>query len=94
MNFTILIAREIQNKKTLVLHSIGHVSKRNAILGFIGKAAKLLYGICDIECIKNFNFNIQLAQNTTQTKWIKEQFKVVKLKQENEAREFYNMTCS
>ena len=36
--------------------------------------------------------NIQVAQNTTQTKWIKEQLKVIKLKQEIEAREFYNMT--
>lgn len=40
--------------------------------------------------MNKFNFNIQLAQNTTtQTKLIKEQIEIVKLKQDIEAREFY-----
>ena len=86
------IIREIQKKKTLVLNSIGHLSKRSTVVGLIGKAAKLLFGICNLECIKKFNFNIELAHNTTQLKLINEQIKIIKLKNEFEAREYYNMT--
>jgi len=79
------IMKSLQEKKNLILNSIGHtVSERGTLLGYVIKAARLLYEICNLECtsIKKLNFHIGLAQNTSQLKLVKEQIKVVKLKHE------------
>jgi hypothetical protein len=45
----------------------------------MGKIAQTIYGLCDIECIKKFDFGIAklLAGGTTNTKFVPEQSKVV-----------------
>lgn len=61
------------------------------------KAAKLLYGICNftnLQYIKKFDFNIKLAQNTTQFKSVKEQLKTFNFRQVVEASEYYKMAFS
>lgn len=74
------IVDNLYNKKTQVLDSIGHIiTRRSALTKLVTKAAKLIYGICNLECIQKFNFNIAVAQNTSQSKLIKEQIKVVQL---------------
>ncbi|XP_060871073.1 uncharacterized protein LOC132945368 isoform X2 [Metopolophium dirhodum] len=74
------IVDNLHNKKTQVLDSIGHIiTKRNALTKLVTKAAKLIYGICNLECIQKFNFNIAKSQSTSQSKLIKEQIKVVQL---------------
>lgn len=87
------IINNLQHQKTQVLDSIGHViSKRNALLKFAAKAARLIYGICNLECIKKFNFNIGVAQNTSQSKLIKEQIKVVQLNHDIGTNKYVNMS--
>ncbi|CAI6353722.1 unnamed protein product [Macrosiphum euphorbiae] len=74
------IVENLHRKKTQVLNSIGHViTKRSALTKFVTKAARLIYGICNLECIQKFNFNIGVAKNTSQYKLIKDQIKVVEL---------------
>lgn len=89
------IVNNIQNKKSQVLDSIGHViEKRNALLTIAKKAARLIYGVCNLECIKKFDFNIGVSQNTSQPKLIKEQVKVIKLNHKIGAREYINTSLS
>jgi len=88
-----VIVKVIQKKKNLVLDSIGYtVSKRSTMLGMVTKAARLIYGMCNLECIKQFNFNIGQTHNAPQIKLIKEQIKIVKLKSEFNEHEYYNMS--
>ncbi|KAF0726158.1 Integrase catalytic domain-containing protein [Aphis craccivora] len=87
------IIDDLLRKKTQVLDSIGHVIiKRNALLNFAAKAARLIYGICNLECIKKFNFNIGVAKNTSQSKLIKEQIKVVQLNHNIGTRKYFNIS--
>jgi len=62
------------------------------MLGMVTKAARLIYGMCNLECIKQFNFNIGQTHNAPQIKLIKEQIKIVKLKSEFNEHEYYNMS--
>lgn len=82
-----------------MLSFIGHnISKRSTNIGLIGLAARLLYGICNLDCIKRFNSIIGLTENHTShhLKLIKEQINVIKLKLQEfeEHDEMYNMTYS
>ncbi|XP_060881048.1 uncharacterized protein LOC132952688 isoform X1 [Metopolophium dirhodum] len=87
------IVRELRKRRELVIKSIEHkLSKRSTTLGTIAKAARLIYGICNLECIKRFTFNIGQTHDATQTKFVKEQIKIVKLQTKFDEYENYNTT--
>ncbi|KAF0703129.1 Integrase catalytic domain-containing protein [Aphis craccivora] len=80
---------DLQHKKTQVLDSIGYViTKRSVLLKLAAKAARLIYGICNLEFIKKCIFNIGVAQNTSQSKLIK----VIQLNHGIRTREYFNMS--
>ncbi|XP_060859873.1 uncharacterized protein LOC132937056 [Metopolophium dirhodum] len=90
------IARQGKEKKNILYNSIGHhdhLAKRSINLGSLVKFAQTIYGLCDINCIKKFNFGILKLSETEKTnlKLEKEQLKVVKVKNDNETREYYSL---
>jgi len=86
------IVNDLRKKKELVLDSIKHSVSKRSKLGMLTKAARLIYGICNLECIRKFNFNIEQTHNAPQTKLVKEQIKIVKLQNKFDEHENYNMT--
>lgn len=90
------IARQGREKKNLLYNSIGHhnhVGKRSINLGNLLKFAQTIYGLCDINCIRKFNFGIlKLSEGEkTNLKLEKEQLKVVRVKKDYEGREYYSL---
>jgi len=58
----------------------------------IARTARLIYGICNLECIKKITYNIVQTHNAEQTKLVKEQIKTIKLNSDFDEHENYNKT--
>jgi len=82
--FTLKLFNEIKHKKHLVISSIGFKTKnRRSIVDTISKTARLLFGLCNAECMNKFNtiINRFTSTNDNQIKLIEEQIKIIRLNQ-------------
>ena len=97
--FTLKIARvltaKIEEKKELIFNSVGHRGKRD-LLTKIAKAAQLLYGMCNNECINSCDNNIKqmIGTNTDQLKLITKQIKILQLRQYEQNKKIDNIMYS
>lgn len=70
-----------QLKERVILSSIGHQNRNKRELNFktLFRTAQLLFGICDINCIQNFDSNINKLENSgeNEMKILKEQIKII-----------------
>ncbi len=85
--FTLKLLNEIKHKKDLVFSSIGFKTKtRRSIVDKISKTARLLFGLCNADCMNKFNtiINRFTGTNDNQVKLIEEQIKIIRLKQDQE----------
>ncbi|KAE9523117.1 hypothetical protein AGLY_016485 [Aphis glycines] len=83
-----ILELEVEKKKNIVLESIGHshISKRSISFKTMTTVAQVLYGLCDRYCVFKSNKNIEIlhGSNDTEINDIKQQLKIVKLKQEED----------
>lgn len=72
-------------KEKLILSTIGYKNRNKRELNFksVFRTAQLLFGMCDIDCIKKFDININNLENSgdKEIKILKEQVKIIKIQQ-------------
>jgi len=84
------LAKKIELKEKLLFESIGlpHRSRRQVkTLAALAKAAQILFGICDFNCITNSNKKINEMQSTglKETKILENRVKILEIDQERES---------
>jgi len=78
-----LINKKLFSRKELLLDSV-EIRVRRGIIEYATKAAQVLYGLCNWECIKKFDFSINRLKETKvdQMDVIKENMRILNIKHE------------
>jgi len=91
LTYTTKLLETIETKKQLIFSSIGYNNrnKRNVLTTFT-KATRLLFGLCNAECIEKFDsvINRLTGSSENQLKLLEEQIKIIKINLEQKELNF------